>query len=184
MFASRARWFNRFWRLPALRLACLEEPEVEEARERDARVGLGQRDELLGRTYAVAVLRHPVAQDRIEDRVADLLAESLERQPAAEVDGRREELLRPRSAWRQLPEVPIAEELEVRAVIGLEDPSQLGVVPPRLPQPLAPGGEALVEPDVLPLRQRDRVPEPLMGSLMSDHHRSRGTEVDGLGLGL
>ena len=50
---------------------------------------LGQRDEVLGGGRAVAVLVDPGAQDLEEGVVAHLLAERLQRHPAADVHGAR-----------------------------------------------------------------------------------------------
>src|SRR4051794_38251764 len=103
MFASARAQFNA---LPTGWLARLEQPDVEEVAQRGTGFGLREGDELLRRAVAVEVLGDPVAKGRIEDRVADLLAERLEGQATAVVDGCGEELLRPRRAGWQLPEMP------------------------------------------------------------------------------
>ena len=105
------------------------------------------------------MLVDPRAQDREEVVVADLLAQGLQRHPAAEVHGGAEELVRSRVARRGV-EVGDARR-SARAVSAAE------ALPGALePQPLGVGGEALVEPDVLPRRGADRVAHPLVRQLV------------------
>src|SRR3954452_24110088 len=66
------------------------QPGLEERREVLSGDPLGEVDELLGRRVALGVLSGPVAQDAEERLVADLLAQGLERHPAAAIDRARE----------------------------------------------------------------------------------------------
>src|SRR4249919_331321 len=115
--------------------------------EWDAGRRLGQSDELPGGRAAVAVLGHPFAQDGIEGCVPNLLPQGLERHRAAVVDGEGEERLAARVPRRNHPEVANSER-RLGPEVELERPAQSLVVAAARPHPLAPGGKALVEPDI------------------------------------
>src|SRR4029079_15603830 len=100
----------------------------------------------------------PGAQDAEEDIVADLLAQRLQGHRAAIVDGRVEELGR---AWEGgqcgEPEVLTGVGILGDRVEGGEARGRSRAAVALGPDPLGPGCEALVEPDIRPDLERDRV---------------------------
>ena len=110
-----------------------------------------------------------------EGVVAHLVAQRLQRHRATHVDGVVEEQVHSRVADHDRPERVVRGNLVVARLEGLLRSGAAFVV---LPEPLGVRGETLVEPDVLPARERDIVAEPLMSELMYDH----GVAVDGVAL--
>ena len=126
---------------------------------------LGRRD------VAVPVLLRPAPHQREERRVADLLAQRLQRHCAAVVDRPVEqEAGVARIARRRVPEQRVLR----RGVVELLEPLVGGLVALVLaPDPLRPRGEALVQPDVRPHRERDRVAEPHVRELVHERRLVR-----------
>ena len=157
------------------------QPDLEELVQLLAALALRQLDEVGGAHVAVAVLAVPGAEDPEEGLVADLLAQRLERHRAAVVDDLAEQHLRSRERrGRRRPELGISglrvelieRRLGGRAAVAL------------VVDPLRPGGEALVEPDVGPRGERHRVAEPLVRDLVYDRGGRGDPAVVGLGLAL
>ena len=123
------------------------------------------------------------SQQRGERQLADLLAQRLQRERAARVDRAVEHRLRAaRVARRRVPEPGVRGRRRVGDVELL-----LRGAAARLrlrPAPLRPAGEALVQPDVVPRRQRHRVAEPLVCDLVHHGREPGGVGVVGLRLGL
>src|SRR4029450_11716529 len=138
---------------PGGRLLRLVQPDVEEVVELLPRDLLGEYHERRRAHVAVAVPRRPGAQKPEEVVVADLLPERLQRHRAAVVDRPIEHVGRAaRVARRRRPEP----SLLGRDVVVVVEVLLGGLVARVLaPDPLRPGREALVQPDVGPGRQRD-----------------------------
>ena len=167
------------------RLSGGEQPGLEQLVQLLARDPLGQRDELAGGAVAAGPPRRPRPQDPEEVPVTHLVAEHLQGHGTTHIHRAGEQERDARVADDHVPERVVGGEVVVEEVEDL-----LGG--PRssssLPQPLGVGGEALVEPDVLPLGQGHAVAEPLVGELV--HHQQvavdrvgeEGSRVDRAGL--
>src|SRR5215217_1458142 len=157
-----AGWSSRT--SPGRRLAWGVQPDSEEVRQVLAANPLAEGDELFGRGGAVKVLGHPGAQDLEERPIADLLAQRLQRHRAAAVDGACEHRVSLRIRDDDLPE-RIGRRTAVVEQEVLVPRSDAEVL---IPQVLREAGEPLVEPDMLPRPDGDRVAEPLVRELVRD----------------
>ena len=131
-------------------------PEIRSAR----------RDELRRGDRVTGLPVGPRADDAEEVVVADLEAQRVQRHRAAVVHGDVEQQLRPRVTDDHGPERVVGRDhghVEVEDLLGR--PQSLALAP----QPLGVGGEALVEPDVLPQPEAEVVAEPLVRQLVHDH---------------
>src|SRR5689334_324511 len=106
-------------------------------------------------------------------------------QGSAVVNGGTEKVLDTGIRGRSAPELVIRRDrgIPVEELLGG------GPTPVLVPQPLGVGGEALVQPEVLPLPHRETVAEPLVGALVRDNARvlaagERVRRVDRTGLRL
>src|SRR5215217_1646996 len=151
--------------LPARRLVRLVEPDVEEVPEVAAAHLLGEGDELPRGDAAEAILLRPAAHDAEEREVADLLAQRLQRHPAAVID-RAVEQERRRT---RVPEAAPESDVLRRPVVELVEPLRRRLVALVLaPDPLRPRGEPLVQPDVRPSGEGDRIAVPHVGQLVGE----------------
>jgi hypothetical protein len=136
---------------------------------------------------AAGVAGRPGPQDTEEVPVADRQPQLVDGHGAPDVHRPVEQQLRAGVADDHAPERVVGRDPAVEGVEQLLGRAQALLL---APHPLRVLGEALVQPDVLPLGQGHAVAEPLVGELV-DHHRvaagRAGEEelgVDRAGLGL
>ena len=145
------------------------QPGLEEAVQVAAGEPFRQRGEVGDRAGAAAPRRGPLGEQPEERVVADGHAQRVHGQRPADVHRPGEQ----RSAARVAGLGPPVPGVRRRVVALVERGLRGRAAGVLLPQPLGVGGEALVEPDVAPLRQRDAVAEPLVRHLVRDDRGRR-----------
>jgi hypothetical protein len=122
-------------------------------------------EEVGHRAVATAALGGPRAQRGEKVLVSDRYPQCVQRHRAAVIDRWLEHLVCAGVAGWNLPELVVVRVPGIGPRSALLRAVAAGVL---VVKSLSVGSEAFIEPDVTPVRDRDTVPEPLVGQLM--HH--------------